>query len=85
MAGSATAGGTSFLAAKRERAAGTVYVAIGIAQQRADRVTYMIDVIEVNEVETNLVQIDAEAMGKGIDELGKIALYGLFSRMTRRR
>jgi outer membrane protein OmpA-like peptidoglycan-associated protein len=78
LAGSATAGGSSFLAGKKERAAGTVYVAITVTQQRADRVTYLIDVIEVASLETDLIVVDAEAIGKGIDEFGRIALYGLF-------
>jgi outer membrane protein OmpA-like peptidoglycan-associated protein len=78
LAGSATAGGSSFLAGKKERAAGTVYVAITVTQQRADRVTYLIDVIEVAALETDLIVVDAEAIGKGIDEFGRIALYGLF-------
>lgn len=77
LAGSSTSGGTAFIAAKKERAAGVAFVTIGITQQRADRVAYVIDVIEVAEVETDLVAIDAEAIGKGIDEFGRIALYGL--------
>jgi len=78
LQGSSTSGGSAFLAAKKTRAAGEVYVAIGITQQRADLVTFMIDVVEVAEVETDLVSIDAEAMGADIDEYGKVALYGLY-------
>jgi OOP family OmpA-OmpF porin len=77
LAGSSTAGGSAFLAGRIERAAGTAYVAIAITQQRADRVTYMIDVAEVDEAEVGLVSVDAEAIGRGIDEYGRIALYGL--------
>lgn len=76
--GTATSGGSAFLAAKKEQAGGLTYVAIGLTQQRADRVTFLIDVIEVGEVETGLVTIDAEAMGKDIDQYGKVALYGLY-------
>ena len=76
--GTATSGGSGFLAAKKEQAGHLAYVAIGLTQQRADRVTFLIDVIEVGEVETGLVTIDAEAMGKDIDQYGKVALYGLF-------
>ncbi len=76
--GSATSGGSAFLAAKKEQGGGVAYVAIGLTQQRADRVSFLIDVIEVGNVETGLVTIDAEAMGKDIDQYGKVALYGLY-------
>ncbi len=76
--GTATSGGSAFLAGQKMQAGMTVYVAIGVTQQRADRVTYLIDVIEAGEAETGLVTIDAEAMGKGIDQYGKVALYGLY-------
>ena len=76
--GTATSGGSAFLAAKKEQAGGQAYVAIGLTQQRADRVSFLIDVIEVGEVETGLVTVDAEAMGKDIDQYGKVALYGLY-------
>ena len=78
LQGSATSGGSAFLAAKKEQAGGLAYVAIGLTQQRADRVSFLIDVIEVGNVETGLVTIDAEAMGKDIDQYGKVALYGLY-------
>lgn len=78
LQGSATSGGSAFLAAKKKHAGGEVYVAIGITQQRADLVTFMIDVIEVADVETDLVSINADAMGDNIDEYGKVALYGLY-------
>lgn len=76
--GTATSGGSAFLAGQKMQAGMTVYVAIGVTQQRADRVTYLIDVIEAGEAETGLVTIDAEARGKGIDQYGKVALYGLY-------
>ncbi len=77
LAGSSTAGGSAFLAGKIERAAGQAYVAISMTQQRADRVTYMIDVVEVGEAETGLVSVDAAAIGKGIEEHGRVTLHGL--------
>jgi outer membrane protein OmpA-like peptidoglycan-associated protein len=77
LAGSSTAGGSAFLAGSIERAAGTAYVAIAVTQQRADRVTYLIDVVEVDEAEIGLVSVDAEAIGRDIDEYGRVALYGL--------
>lgn len=76
--GTSTSGGSAFLAATKEQAGARAYVTIGLTQQRADRVTFLIDVIEVGDVETGLVTIDAEAMGKDIDHYGKVALYGLY-------
>ncbi|MBI4002474.1 MAG: hypothetical protein HY348_11910, partial [Nitrospira defluvii] len=70
--GTATSGGSAFLAAKKEQGGRVAYVAIGLTQQRADRVAFLIDVIEVGDVETGLVTIDAEAMGKDIDQYGKV-------------
>lgn len=75
--GSSTSGGSAFLAGMVERAAGTAFIAITITQQRADRVTYLLDIIEIDEVETDLVSVDAEGIGKDIDELGRVVLVGL--------
>lgn len=77
LAGSSTVGGSAFLAGVVDRPAGRAYVAIAMTQQRADRVTYLIDVVEVEEVETDLVRIDAAAIGKGIQEFGRVTLHGL--------
>ncbi|MEM7351228.1 MAG: OmpA family protein [Acidobacteriota bacterium] len=78
LQGSSTSAGSAFLAARKERAAGTVYVALGMTQYSQDIVTTMIDVIEVDDVETDLVTVDAEAMGDEIDEYGRVTLDGLF-------
>ncbi|GAB4144051.1 MAG: OmpA family protein [Sphingomonadales bacterium] len=76
--GSATAGGSAYVAGRKDRAAGAIYVAVTVTQQRADRVLAMVDVLEVAAVETGLVTADADAMGEDIDEYGKVALYGLY-------
>ena len=78
LSGSSTSAGSAFLAASKERAAGTVYVVLGITQYSKDVVTTLIDVVEVDEVETDLVTVDAEAMGDEIDEYGRVTLHGLF-------
>lgn len=38
----------------------------------------MIDVVEVEDVETGLVVVNAEAIGNAIDEYGRIVLDGLY-------
>lgn len=78
LQGSSTAGGSAFLVASKERAAGVIHVVIGMAQYSEDTVATMIDIIEVDVVKTDLVTVDAEAMGSDIDEYGRVALDGLF-------
>ncbi|MEQ8747036.1 OmpA family protein [Pyruvatibacter sp.] len=78
MQGSSTSGGSAFLAASKERAAGVVYVVIAVTQYSEDIVATMIDVIEEDTVETDLVTVDAEAMGDDIDEYGRVTLDGLY-------
>lgn len=78
LQGSSTSGGSAFLAATKARAAGIVHVVIATTQYSEDVVTTMIDVIEVDTVETDLVTINAEAMGSDIDEYGRVTLDGLF-------
>ncbi|MDX1580847.1 MAG: OmpA family protein [Alphaproteobacteria bacterium] len=78
LQGSATGAGSAFVAAVKERAAGTVYVAVSVTQYAQDIVATLIDVIEVDEVETDLVTVDAEAISDEIMEYGRVTLDGLF-------
>ncbi len=78
LSGTSTSGGTGFIAATKKRAAGTVFVTLGISQYRDDIIATMIDVVEVDDVKTDLVSIDAEAIGRGILEYGRVVLDGLF-------
>lgn len=78
LQGSSTSGGSAFFAASKERSAGIVHVVIATTQYSDQVVATMIDVIEVDNVETDLVTIDAEAIGNDIDEYGRVTLDGLF-------
>ena len=78
LQGSSTSAGSAFLAATKERAAGTVTIALAMTQYSKDVVATLIDVVEVDDVETDLVSVDAEAMGDEIDEYGRVTLHGLF-------
>jgi len=78
LQGSSTSSGSGYIAATKERAVGTVFITIGIAQYNQDITTIMIDVLEVDDVKTDLVIIDAEAIGKGIQEYGRVVLNGLY-------
>ncbi len=76
--GSSTSGGSGFLAGRAQRAAGTVFVVIGLAQYSQELVATLIDVIEVDDAETGLVTINADAMSRAIDEFGRVTLDGLY-------
>lgn len=75
--GSATSGGGGTIVARKERAAGTAYVIVTVYQFRADRISTLIDIVEVEAAETGLVVVDAEAIGSGIEENGRVVLDGI--------
>lgn len=75
--GSATSGGGGAVVARKERAAGTVYVVVSVYQFRDNRVSTLVDVIEVEQAETGLIVVDAEAIGSGIQENGRVVLDGI--------
>ncbi|MEZ5501515.1 MAG: OmpA family protein [Halioglobus sp.] len=77
FAGTASSGGAGTIVARKERAAGTVYVVIGVEQHAADYVGALVDIIEVEAAETGLVAIDAEAIGADLEEYGRVVLDGL--------
>lgn len=75
--GSATSGGGGAIVARKERAAGTAYVLVTVYQYRADRIGTLVDVVEVAQAETGLIVVDAEAIGAGIAESGRVVLDGI--------
>lgn len=78
MQGSSTSGGSGFVAGVKARAGGDIYIAVATTQYAQDTVAILIDVIEVAELEGDRVAIDADAIGEGIDEEGRVVLDGLF-------
>jgi OOP family OmpA-OmpF porin len=76
--GSSDAAGTCYIAAKLKRATGNVYVVIGGHTYSNDYFVFMIDVIEESAMDDGLVSLDADAMGRDIDQYGKVAIYGIF-------
>ncbi len=78
LQGSATSGGSCFVAGKLARKGASVYVAVAGAQYTDDSVLFMIDVIEEAAVEDDLIFVNADAMMNEIKANGKIALYGIF-------
>lgn len=78
LAGSATSGGSAYLAAMLERPEGDIYISLGGAQYAQDEVLFMLDVIETRPVEDDLVKADADYMGDEIERTGHVALYGIY-------
>jgi OOP family OmpA-OmpF porin len=76
--GTATAGGTCYIAAKLTRGSGTVYVTLGGREHSAERKIFMVDIIEEKPMEDGLVQVDANAMLRQLQAEGSIALYGIY-------
>lgn len=75
--GSATTGGGGAVVGRLQRAEDTVYVVVAVHQFRADRVSTLVDVIEVKQMETGLIVVDAKAIGSGISEHGRVVLDGI--------
>lgn len=75
--GSATSGGGGTVVGRKVRASDTVYVLASVYRFRADRISTLIDVIEVAAVESGLVSVNAEAIGAGIRDNGRVVLDGL--------
>jgi len=77
FSGTSSSGGAGAVVAKKERAAGTVYVVVYVEQHSKDYIGTLIDIIEVEAAETGLVVVDAEALGSDIDEYGRVVLVGI--------
>jgi outer membrane protein OmpA-like peptidoglycan-associated protein len=70
-----------YLAAKLSRPTGDVYVALYTVFNRAPnikRAITQLDVIEVKAMAGKMVTVDANAMAKGIEAEGHIAIYNLY-------
>jgi len=74
-----------YLAAKRSRPEGDVYVSVYVATNRAtyyketqDHPVILLDVVDAVPIETGMVTIDAAAMAKDISSAGHVALYGIY-------
>ena len=77
FSGTSSSGGAGAIVATKERAAGTVYVVAYVEQHSKNYVGALIDIVEVEAVETGLIVVDAEAIGSDIDEYGRVVLDGI--------
>lgn len=73
-----------YLLAKLARPAGDVYAAVYVVRAYAiggpnkDRVYANLQVVETQAMQTGMVKVDANAMAKGLDAEGHIALYEIY-------
>jgi len=73
-----------YLAAKLSRPEGTAFVSLYIRKfteiggAKKDTVYASLHVVESKEMETDKVAVDADAIGKGLDAEGHIAIYGIY-------
>lgn len=76
--GSASSGGSAFVAGKLTKNNATVYVAINGYQYRSDVVLFMIDVIEEQTAEDDRVKLNPDAMFSELETTGKVTIYGIY-------
>lgn len=73
-----------YLAAKLVRPEGTAYVSLYIKKAyeiggpKRNNVYADLHIVETAEMETDKVVVDADAIGKGLDAEGHIAIYGIY-------
>lgn len=72
-----------YLAAKGTAGGRTVHISVLVAfdggfSKLSKQPVTLLEVIESEDIETGMVTIDAEAMAKGIDASGHIAIYGVY-------
>lgn len=77
FSGTSSSGGAGAIVAKKDRAAGTAYVVISVEQHASDYVGTLIDIVEVEQAETGLIVVNAEAIGSDISEYGRVVLDGI--------
>lgn len=77
FSGTSSSGGAGAIVATRDRAAGRVYVVVSVEQHSSNYVGTLIDLVEVEAAETGRVVVDAEAIGSGLLEYGRVVLDGV--------
>lgn len=77
-------GDVRYVAYWLDRPEGSVYVALTVSENKFnqwpdtfDKVMALVDVVEVGRMERRMVDPKADEMQKGLDQFGKVALYGI--------
>lgn len=76
--GSATVGGSCYIAAKLSRGGGVVYVTLGGREYSSDKKVFLVDILEETPMEDGLVLVDASAMLRTLQAEGRLTLHGLY-------
>lgn len=66
-----------YLAAQKTNGENGVYVAVYVMETYAGKVFVGLNVVETKEMETGLVDINAETLDRQLTEHGKVAVYGI--------
>lgn len=66
-------GAGAYVAALIRSGEQSAYVAVGVAKNR-----HQVTILEVDDMETGLVEIDAEALGNELDLMGHVAIPGVY-------
>lgn len=69
----ASDGDPRYLGGKLTTQGGAAYVALMVGRARTQ-----LDIVEIVGMETGMVVVGAEALGKGIDREGKVSVYGIY-------
>lgn len=69
--------GSGAVVAKKVRADGTAYVVINVEQHDTNYVAALVDIIEVEAVQSGLITVTADAIGKGLADQGRVVLDGI--------
>lgn len=73
------AGAVGYLAARQARPGGDRFVAVQSSVSAAgEGVFTLVDVIDASPRELAAITVDAEEMGRRLDEQGRVALYGIY-------
>jgi len=78
VAGKADQGGAGIVFGRRQRAEDTIYALVSLEQHDADTVAILVDVVETKAVESGQVVADAEAIGRDLEDQGRVVLEGLY-------
>ncbi len=76
--GTSSAGGKGYIAAKLERAAGTVYVVVAVYQHTSTEVVALVDIIEEDALEDGKIEVDPDYIARQIEQFGTVSLYGIY-------
>ncbi len=76
--GNASQGGSGIVFGRRQRAEDTIYALVSLEQHDEDTVAILVDVVETRAAESGQVIADAEAIGRDMEEQGRVVLEGLY-------